>query len=60
MGQLSPLVMQLAEEAGYSRAYGPFMQRPPRTFTQGAFAVVVVIVFILVIVLAWLLTKPKK
>ena len=37
MGQLSPLVMQLAEEAGYSRAYGPFMQRPPRTFTQGAF-----------------------
>jgi hypothetical protein len=37
MGEISPLVMQLSEEAGYSRAYGPFMPRPARTFTQGAF-----------------------
>jgi 8-oxo-dGTP pyrophosphatase MutT (NUDIX family)/2'-5' RNA ligase len=29
--------MNLAEDAGYSRAYGPFLPRPARTFTQGAF-----------------------
>jgi len=38
MGQLSQLALDLGEGAGYSNAYGPFMARPARTFTQGAFA----------------------
>ena len=38
MGQLSQLAMNLGEGTGYSNAYGPFMARPARTFTQGAFA----------------------
>lgn len=29
--------MQLANERGYANAYGPFLERPARTFTQGAF-----------------------
>ena len=37
MGQISPLALQLAEDAGYSRTYGHFLPRPARTFTQGAF-----------------------
>jgi hypothetical protein len=38
IGQLSQLALDLGEGAGYSSAYGPFMARPARTFTQGAFS----------------------
>ena len=38
IGQLSQLALDLGQGAGYSNAYGPFMARPARTFTQGAFA----------------------
>ena len=38
MGQISQLALDLGQGAGYSNAYGPFMARPARTFTQGAFA----------------------
>ena len=38
IGQLSQLALNLGEGTGYSNAYGPFMARPARTFTQGAFA----------------------
>lgn len=39
MGQISPLAWQLASEPGYAAAYqhGPFLPRPARTFTEGAF-----------------------
>jgi 8-oxo-dGTP pyrophosphatase MutT (NUDIX family) len=36
-GMLSPLAMQLANERGYANSYGPFLERPTRTFTDGAF-----------------------
>lgn len=36
-GLLSPLATQLANERGYANAYGPFLPRPARTFTEGAF-----------------------
>ena len=34
---MSPLAAQLANESGYASAYGPFLPRPTRTFTEGAF-----------------------
>lgn len=37
IGQMSPLAMQLANEGGYARAYGPFLPRPTQAFTEGAF-----------------------
>jgi 8-oxo-dGTP pyrophosphatase MutT (NUDIX family) len=37
IGQISPLAAQLANESGYSNSYGPFLPRPSRTFTEGAF-----------------------
>jgi predicted ABC-type ATPase len=37
IGQVSPLAAQLANESGYASAYGPFLPRPTRTFTEGAF-----------------------
>ena len=37
IGQISPLAASLANERGYANTYGPFLQRPPRTFTSGAF-----------------------
>lgn len=37
IGQISPLAAQLATEPGYASAYGPFLPRPPATFTEGAF-----------------------
>ncbi len=36
-GMMSPLAMQLANERGYANSYGPFLPRPTRTFTDGAF-----------------------
>jgi 8-oxo-dGTP pyrophosphatase MutT (NUDIX family) len=36
-GAMSPLAMQLANERGYANTYGPFLPRPTRTFTDGAF-----------------------
>lgn len=36
-GMMSPLAMQLANERGYANSYGPFLPRPARTFTEGAF-----------------------
>jgi Phage portal protein len=36
-GRMSPLVQQLSNERGYADAYGGFLPRPPRTFTEGAF-----------------------
>jgi hypothetical protein len=36
-GQISPLAADLANEGGYARAYGNFLQRPTQDFTQGAF-----------------------
>jgi SPP1 gp7 family putative phage head morphogenesis protein len=37
IGRISPLAAQLANERGYAAAYGNFLPRPPRTFTEGAF-----------------------
>ena len=37
IGQISPLAAQLANESGYAKSYGPFLPRPARTFTEGAF-----------------------
>lgn len=37
MGQISPLVWDEDTQAGYAASYGPFLPRPARTFTQGAF-----------------------
>jgi hypothetical protein len=37
IGQISPLARDLANEGGYARAYGSFLQRPTKDFTQGAF-----------------------
>jgi SPP1 gp7 family putative phage head morphogenesis protein len=37
IGQVSPLAAQLANEGGYSRAYGGFLPRPTKAFTEGAF-----------------------
>jgi len=37
IGRISPLAWDLSEDAGYARAYAPFMPRPARTFTSGAF-----------------------
>lgn len=36
-GAQSPLMTQLNNERGYSNTYGPFLPRPERTFTEGAF-----------------------
>lgn len=36
-GLVSPLAQQLSNEHGYSNSYGPFLPRPTRTFTDGAF-----------------------
>lgn len=36
-GMMSPLQQQLSNERGYANAYGPFLERPARTFTEGAF-----------------------
>ena len=36
-GALSPLVQQLNNERGYANSNGPFLPRPERTFTEGAF-----------------------
>ena len=38
-GQISPLAAELANEPGYASAYrnGPFLPRPARQFTEGAF-----------------------
>lgn len=36
-GRISPLAAQLANEHGYASTYGPFLPRPARTFTEGAF-----------------------
>lgn len=37
IGQISPLAAQLNNERGYANTYGPFLPRPPQTFTSGAF-----------------------
>lgn len=36
-GSMSPLMQQLSNERGYANSYGPFLPRPPHTFTEGAF-----------------------
>ena len=36
-GQFSPLAASLANETSYRNVYGPFLPRPARTFTEGAF-----------------------
>ncbi len=37
IGQISPLAAELANENPYANTYGPFLPRPSRTFTEGAF-----------------------